>query len=107
MMNLEQLKSLGGIVGQEPVTAAVEWKGQQFDVRIRKLSYGTVETLRNTGGDAFNTHLLAACVVLGDDPLSYEDAFRLDPTLAAALLAAINTVHEGVADPKPATSGTN
>lgn len=107
-MNISNIKSLGGIVGNEPVPAQIEWKGQTFDVLVKRLSYGAIETLHKAGSQAFNTRLIAECVLFSDGQLSFDDAFKLDPALANELYAAIMRVQEGdAADPKPATSGTN
>lgn len=95
-MNLEQLKSAGAFISAEPVKCPVVWKDQNFDVYVRRLSFGDVENLSTEGSNA--TALLAAAILLGDDktPLTAADAQRLDASLAMAFLGAINSVNSGV-----------
>jgi hypothetical protein len=92
-MNLEQIKAAGAFISQEPVKVAVSWKGNDFDVYVRQLSFGDIE--RMSSGDNSAVALIASAVLLGDDraPLTEEDAKRLDVTLAAKLLEAVNTVN--------------
>ncbi|CAI09242.1 phage tail assembly chaperone family protein, TAC [Aromatoleum aromaticum] len=107
-MNIYTIKSQGGIVNNEPVPAQIEWKEQTFEVQIKRLSYGAIETLHKAGSQAFNTRLIAECVLFSDGQLSFDDAFKLDPALANALYAAVMRAQEGdAADPKATTSGTN
>jgi uncharacterized protein YcnI len=101
-MDLKQLQDLGGFVPQQPVTKEVTWSrlgpdGEDvtdtFTVHVRKLSSGMIERLWAEAGkkpdQSYSARMIAATVLLGDDgttELSYDEAFRLDPTLAEALL---------------------
>ncbi|WP_291986386.1 phage tail assembly chaperone family protein, TAC [Candidatus Accumulibacter sp. ACC007] len=98
-MNLEQLRTAGGFIPLEPVKVPVAWKGNDFDVYIRQLSFGDVERL--TSAENSTVALIAASVLLGDDktPLAAADAERLNVSLATKLLEAINLVNAG-GDPK-------
>jgi len=69
-----------------------------FQVRIKQLSYGDVERIRSQPIDpekpnrSANALLIAESVLVGeegDDQFTYEQAYQLKPTLAAALLKAI------------------
>lgn len=105
-MKLSELKILGGVVGKEPQIVPVEWNGNEFDVGILPLSYGKIESFQKQTDREFNTLLISETVVLEDgERMSYEDAFRLDPALAAVLLVAINAEHQKKALSK--TSGMN
>lgn len=96
-MNLQDLQQAGAFISTEPQKHPVEWKDHKFDVHVKALSFGDVERL--TGSTC---SLLAASILLGDDkqPLTLEQAERLDVSLAAALLNAVNAVNGGNADPK-------
>ena len=92
-MNLGQLKEIGGFIQSEPVKVPVEWKGHTFDVFIKKLAFGDVEALlANEDDRSRSAKMIAASVLLGDDQeaISYEDAYRLDVSLATKLIQAIN-----------------
>lgn len=94
-MNLAEIRNAGGFVPDEPVKVPVEWGGHKFDVFVKRLSFGQVENLFTSDDRSKSARMIAASVLLGEDrePISYEDAFRLDPTLAAKLIEAINTVN--------------
>lgn len=101
-MELQWLRDNGGLVPQTPVIKEVSWTHADpdgadvtdtFTVRVRRLSAGEVERLwevRAKDSDrSYTAAVLSSCVLLGDagdTRLSYEDAFRLDPGLAEALL---------------------
>lgn len=106
-MNLQQLQSMGAFAPIDAITQQIEWKGQSFEVGIKRLSFGAAERMRSNGAENFNTRLIAECVLLAGEPLKYEDAFRLDPSLAQQLLIAVNRAHEDTEDPKAPTSGAN
>jgi hypothetical protein len=101
-MDLQWLRDNGGIVPQTPVTREVSWThpgpdGQDvtdtFTVRVKKLSAGAIERLYAESGKrtrtSYSATMIAETIVLGeegDERLTYEQAFDLDPTLAEVLL---------------------
>jgi hypothetical protein len=93
-MNLEQLKAAGAFLPRDNVKAEIEWNGNTFDIHVRRLAFGDVERLLNSDGNP-SVSMIAAAVLIGEEqaPISYEDAERLDVTLAAALVAAVNSVN--------------
>jgi hypothetical protein len=93
-MNLEQLRTAGAFVSNEPVKVPVTWNEHSFDLYVRKLAFGDAERLMNDEKNS-TVALIAAAVLLGEEkaPLSREDAERLDVSLAAAMLTAINQVN--------------
>ena len=97
-MNLEQLRTAGGFISAEPVKVPLAWNGNDFDVYIRRLSFGDVENLTSNGNRA--SALLAAAVLLGEDktPLTLADAERLETSLAVAFLTAVNSVNSANAE---------
>lgn len=100
-MNLQQLLDKGGFVDVAPVQVPVTWtrqnaKGEEvvdkFNVWVRKRSFGTFERVAALGQDRSRAAtMLSECVLLGDaqEPISYEQAFQLEPTLAWVLIAAV------------------
>lgn len=94
-MNLAEIKAAGGFIPAEPLKVPVQWGGHQFDVYVKRLSFGDVEELFTAGDRSKSARMIAASVLLGEDrePISYEDAYRLDVTLASKLIEAINKVN--------------
>ena len=102
-MKLKDLKDAGGVIEARPVKKRVVWtrgNGEplEFDVHIRRLAYGPLERVMLETGDeqSRGARFLAATVLLGeagDEPLSYADAYQLDPGLAAELLKAAREVN--------------
>lgn len=99
-MNLAEIRNAGGFIPPEPVRVPVEWKQYRFDVWVRRLSFGDVEHLFGADDRSRSARMIAAAVLLGEnqEPISYEDACRLDVTLASKLIEAFNTVN-GTASP--------
>jgi hypothetical protein len=127
-VNLDQLKSAGGIVSDKPVRQEIVWnrttdEGVEetltFDVYVVRLAYGDYEqlympTTRTVDDDdaeperhSLQSELISLCIRLGenaDERLTYEQAYRLQPGLAAAMIRAINKVM-GKAQKKPDRDG--
>ena len=107
-MNLKELRAKGAFVSAHPVKKSVTWKTSEgedvaFDVYVKKLSFGDYERLFLSESDDRSrmARVLAETVKLGDEgkeDLSYEDAYQLEPSLARALIDAVNGVN---AAPKP------
>ena len=101
-MKLSELKAAGGFVSPEPVKTHVKWqRGEdvtEFDIHVRRLSFGEFERIYVDPKDKERSRtaaLISASVLLGekaDEPITYKDAFQLEPTLASALVAAITEV---------------
>lgn len=108
-MNLAQLQAAGAFVEAAPVKTSVTWTrrnadGEEvtdvFDVWVRRRSFGTLERVAMLGEDrSKSAKMLSECVLLGDqqEPLSYEQAYQLDPGLAFILIEAV----KDVGAPKP------
>lgn len=105
-MNLKQLKEKGGFVAALPVAKEITWKHQDesgeevtdvFTVHILKQSFGSIERLFIGPDDrSKSAAFIAECIRLGEngeEKMSYEDAYQLDPSLAGALVAAANEVN--------------
>lgn len=98
-MNLNDLRALGAFIPAEPEKVQIEWKGQQFDIHVKRLAYADLEHFSQ--GVNPGVALLSAAVLMGDDkePLSAEDAGRLDVNLAQILANAVNKVNGVDSDP--------
>jgi len=94
-MNLSEIKAAGGFIPAEPVKVPVEWKEYKFDVFVKRLSFGDVEALFAADDRSRSARMIAAAVLLGEnkEPISYEDAYRLDVSLASKLIEAFNSVN--------------
>lgn len=113
-MKLSELRSKGGFVSAALVPKEVTWvhtddaveqQADTFTVHVRRVSFGTVERMYVGADDqSKSAALLAHSIRLGDggkEALSYDDAYQLDPGLAAVLIAAVNDVNgTGQAKPK-------
>lgn len=119
-MDLAALKARGGVISAAPIPKEVEWTHHdpetgekvtdKFTVHILRHAYGAMERMVTGDGDRSKGALLIAnCVRFGagDEVMSYEDAFQLDPGLAAVLMKAVNEVNEVKNSPPPMKSGTN
>ena len=106
-MNLADLEALGAFVSARPVRRQVTWKQSEaldgahkevtVDAWILPLSFGLIDTLSVPGVDAQSQKavLISRAVVdeNGKSVLTYEQAYRLKPSLAIALYAAIAEVN--------------
>lgn len=94
-MNLSELKNAGAFISTEPVKVPVEWKEHKFDVWVKRLSFGDVETLFAADDRSRSARMIASAILLGEnkEPISYDDAYRLDVSLASKLIEAFNSVN--------------
>jgi hypothetical protein len=98
--NLSQLKAAGGVVAREPHLITVEWEHDgdtdTVDVWVVKASLGKMLKLSDVKDRDQLALTLSETVFLADDkgkpqPMSYDVAFQLDPTLGMAILNAIGS----------------
>jgi hypothetical protein len=104
-MKVSELRELGGFISAEPVERTVTWtrtengeeKSDSFSVLIRRQSFGSIEKLLLAENDdrSRSARFLSESVLLGDgeERLTYEDAYRLAPSLAAVLIEAVAEVN--------------
>lgn len=109
-MDLKQLKQRGAFVPVAPVARQVEWTHidpdtgeevtDQFTVHIRRRSYGSIERIMAASmadeDRSRSAMFISDSILLGDggkERISYEDAYQLEPSLAAVLVEAINEVN--------------
>jgi tail assembly chaperone len=75
-------------------------------VFVKRQSFGSIERLFLGDDDdsSRSAAYIAATILLGDkgtEPLSYQDAYQLEPSLAKVLIEAINAVNgTGATEPK-------
>lgn len=98
-MDLAALKAAGAFVAPEPIKETVTWNGHTFDVWIKPVSFADSEKMlaAMASGDAARGALvLSKSILLGDnkEPLSYEDALNLEPSLGMALVQAVQKVKD-------------
>lgn len=94
-MNLNEIRNLGAFVSPDPVKVEVEWEEHKFDVWVKQLSFGELETFEMNAEGSRSAQIISASILLGEakEPIKYEDAYRLDPKLAGKLIEAFNKVN--------------
>lgn len=104
-MDIRELKAKGGFVSTSPVPIEVEWEHEddageavtdKFTVHVVRQSFGAVEKLFASETDrSRSAAFIAQCIRFGDgaEKMTYDDAYQLDPGLAAVLMRAINDVN--------------
>jgi len=120
-MDLKQLQDAGGFVEVEPVMVAVEWvkpaagdaaaETVKFDVWIRRRSFGMVSRIMEGSAidRARSAEMISASVLLGEkrESMTYDQAYQLHPSLAHALIDAVNKASAPKNSQPPTSSGTN
>lgn len=107
-MNLNELRAAGGFIESALVRKEITWTrvpagrkkavSDTFQVFVRRNSFGAVERLFSAEGDqqSRNARYLAECIRLGEtgeESLTYEQAYDLDPALGFLLLQAVGEVN--------------
>lgn len=101
-MKFEDLKNAGALVPTDGERKTVTWKNPHtkeeftFDIFVKRRSYGSVERIYiDDSGKAKGALTISECVLIGEaaEPISYEDAFNLEPSLASVFMKAIGEVN--------------
>lgn len=105
MTNISDLKALGAFFSEAPVQKEIKFilDGQEYDAKIwvKKVSAGDRDRLAklSAGDDRSVTAVVISEIIsLGEDgseKLLLEDAFRLAPSLADAMMVAAKEVNGG------------
>lgn len=113
-MDLKQLMARGAIVESGLVAVDVKWTHidpetqlevtDEFKVHVVRQSFGQIERLWNTPDERSRGAQLISEQIrfgqAGEERLTYEQAYALDPGLATELLAAHNAVNSKRRNPK-------
>lgn len=103
MSSIKDLQQLGGFVSDKPIKKTITFKLDDdeelsAEIWVRKLSIGDYEQLYIA--DADNRSRTAKAITVGirlgaegKEVLSFEQAFKLHPRLAGAMLEAFNEVN--------------
>lgn len=113
-MKLAELEARGGLVDASLVKKSITWKkidedGKEdaltFDIYVRKNSFGIIDAQLRATDDKSKTAILISNGIRlgenGDEAISYEKAYQLDPALAYAMVQAFMEVNQlGKVEPK-------
>lgn len=116
MSSLSDLKNLGGIVSDRPIRKSITFNlggddDLTADIHVKRLSVGDYESLFLSGNDekSRTARVIAETITLGPDGkerISFQDAYRLHPNLASAMIEAFNEVNGSKKPSRPATSSS-
>lgn len=102
MTTIKELKALGGFVPEKPVLQEIEYKldGESYraSIYVKRLGIGEYEALFMSVDDKRSRTALTISQAIslgaeGKERISFEDAYRLRPELAGAMLNAFNEVN--------------
>lgn len=110
MSTFAELKALGAFVDGEPVQKSISFKLDGDDaitatIFVKKLSVGESERIFLASGadkESRTAKMIAELVLLGDgsERLSFQDAYKLHPRIAQAMIQAIGEVNGLTDQPK-------
>lgn len=116
MTTLKQLTTQGGFVAAAPIvkhiTFEIDGEKLEADIHVRQIGIGEYEdAYLDDGKDkrSKTAKIISEAITLGDDGkerISFEDAYRLKPPLAGAILEAFNEVNGGK-KPSPAATDSS
>lgn len=101
-MRITDLKSEGGFVSSKLVAKTIKWdaedKQHEGEIFVRRVSFGTIDQImgRDDSDQGMNTALIVETIRLGEkgeEQLTYDQAYQLEPNLAAAMVEALMEVN--------------
>lgn len=121
LKSLSQFRTAGGILSREPVMKTGTWKhtdenGEEvedtFEVGIVRVSFGDMADLfKEKDREQIAVGLSKSVMVANEkgklEFLSYEDAYRLEPSLAAVILELAREVNGDKAKNSPPTTNSS
>jgi len=103
MTTLDDLRSFGGIVSDEPVKHPIRFSIGDEEIEahifVRQLSIGDQERIFKAADNKDQSRaaaMISELVTLGEDGkqrIPFQDAYKLHPNLAGAMVAAIKQVN--------------
>lgn len=103
MSSLKDLQALGGFVSSKPIKKQIKFKldgDDDFtaDIHVKKLAIGDYEALFLTDSEdrSRTARTISEAITLGPEGkerIKFEEAYKLHPNLAAAMLTAFNEVN--------------
>lgn len=113
-MKLAELEARGGIVDPTLVRKTITWERKDedgqvdtvvFDIFVRKNSFGIIDSQMRSQDERSKSALLISNGVLlgdhGEESITYDQAYRLEPSLAFLMVQAFMEVNKiGKAAPK-------
>jgi hypothetical protein len=115
MTTLKELKASGGFVSDKPVKKTIKFtlNGEELEatIHVKRLNIGEYETLflADTEERARTAKAISVAITLGDDgkeKISFQDAYRLEPALAGAMLTAFNEVNTPKKSSRPESASS-
>lgn len=116
MSSLKELQALGGFVPDKPIRKEIKFtldcdEEYSATIYVKKLSVGDYESLFVDGNDerGRTAKIIAESITLGEDGkerISFQQAYKLHPGLAAAMVAAFNEVNLSKKSSRPATDSS-
>lgn len=100
-MKLSELEKIGGLVSDKPVKKTIVWERSagdeiEMDIYVKPISFGGFESFISDDINPERSRsamIISESILFGDEQLPYEKAYQLKPSLAAALMKAINEVN--------------
>ena len=116
MSSLKDLRALGAFVSDKPVRKEIKFKLDGDDdytaiIHVKKLAIGDYETLFLMGNEdrSRTAKVISEAITLGDDGkerIKFEDAYKLHPSLARAMIDAFNEVNVAKKSSRPETGSS-
>lgn len=120
MSSLKELQAIGGFIADKPVLKTIKFQtpdeagelvDRVYDVFVKRLSVGDYEALFLTDKEekSRTAKLISETIMLGKDGserISFQQAYKLHPSLAAAMVEAFNEVNSAKKPSRPATGSS-
>lgn len=99
-MKISELKKEGGLVSPKLVKRSIKWesddKQHEGDIFVRRVSFGVIDQIMSDDDASTNSALIVETIRLGEkgeEHFTYDQAYQLEPNLAAAMVEALMAVN--------------